>query len=218
DRAVRGEHDLRRRSQPVAGGTRARRHAEARQLDGGEDPGVPVPEGPGARKQCLGRQPGELCGNGPGAARWRIHLRPVAGIPAHCGRRRPRQALRLDSELRLHRYRFVPGRDAGTMTFTVGYDDALLFDDKHPWDDAQRELMDAGFGDGLPLVVPTAARMEGMLRGMASHSVGQMPPLFGELTPEAVAYCCVLAGCVAAELPVVLTAAAATLKDEFNLL
>src|SRR5690606_10705426 len=132
--------------------------------------------------------------------------------------RRPRQALRLDSELRLHRYRFVPGRDAGTMTFTVGYDDALLFDDKHPWDDAQRQLMDAGFGDGLPVVVPTAARMEGMLRGMASHSVGQMPPLFGELTPEAVAYCCVLAGCVPAELPVVLAAAAATLKDEFNLL
>jgi len=104
------------------------------------------------------------------------------------------------------------------MTFTVGYDDALLFDDKHPWDDAQRQLMDAGFGDGLPPVVPTAVRVESMLRGMASHSVGQMPPLFGELTPEAVAYCCLLAGCVPAELPVVLTAAAATLKDEFNLL
>jgi hypothetical protein len=104
------------------------------------------------------------------------------------------------------------------MTITVGYDDAPLFADDHAWDDAQRQLMDAGFGDGLPLVVPTAARIERMLQAAGSTAVGAMPPLFGELTPEAVAYCCVLAGCVPAELPVVTTAAAATLKDEFNLL
>lgn len=104
------------------------------------------------------------------------------------------------------------------MNLTVGSDDALFFDDNHPWDDAQRRLLEAGFGDGLPLVVPTAARMENMLRDAPSQVVGAMPPLFGELTPEAVAYCCVLAGCVPAELPVVLAAAAATLKDEFNLL
>lgn len=106
------------------------------------------------------------------------------------------------------------------MKIVVGFDDALFFEGDHPWDEAQRQLMSAGFGDGLPLVVPTAARIDEMLRdaSAASFSVGQMPPLFGEVTIEAVAYCCVLAGCVPAELPVVLTAAAATLRDEFNLL
>lgn len=104
------------------------------------------------------------------------------------------------------------------MNITVGSDDALFFEDDHPWGDAQRQLMDAGFGDGLPLVVPTAARFDEMLRGTTSHSVGPMPPLFGEVSAAAVAYCCVLAGCLPGELPVVMAAAAATLKDEFNLL
>jgi hypothetical protein len=59
-----------------------------------------------------------------------------------------------------------------------------------------------------------------MLEGVAdpNAALGMMPPMFGELTPRAVAYCCVLAGCRPAELPVVLTAALAATADEFNLL
>jgi hypothetical protein len=45
-----------------------------------------------------------------------------------------------------------------------------------------------------------------------------MPPLFGDLTAEAVAWCCVIAGCRPAEYPIVLEAAVATLAPEFNLL
>ena len=78
----------------------------------------------------------------------------------------------------------------------VGADEALIFADDADWDRAQQELADAGFGDGLPLVVPTQARMQQMLAGVAdpARSLGAMAPLFGELTIEAIAYCCVLGG------------------------
>jgi hypothetical protein len=102
----------------------------------------------------------------------------------------------------------------------VGADEALIFPDDANWDRAQQELADAGFGDGLPVVAPTQARMQNMLAGVAdpARSLGAMAPLFGELTIEAIAYCCVMAGCKPAELPIVATAATATLADEFNLL
>lgn len=95
-----------------------------------------------------------------------------------------------------------------------------LFREGADWDAAQAELRERGLSDGLPQVVPTARRLEAMLAGVAEpeRSYGLMPPLFGDLTPAAVAYCCVLAGCVPAELPVVLTAAEACLADDFNLL
>ncbi|MBN9561495.1 MAG: hypothetical protein J0H14_12325 [Alphaproteobacteria bacterium] len=77
-----------------------------------------------------------------------------------------------------------------------------------------------GLGDGLPLVPPTARRMDRMLAGVVDpeRSYGPVPPLFGDLTAAAIAYQCVLAGCVPAELRVVLTAVAACLEPQFNLL
>ncbi len=99
--------------------------------------------------------------------------------------------------------------------------DALpLFEESAPWDAAQAALEEQGLGDGLPLVTPTRRRLEAMLAGIdePERSRGQMPPLFGELTPAAVAYNCVLAGARPAELPVVLAAAAACLEPDFNLL
>lgn len=102
----------------------------------------------------------------------------------------------------------------------VGGDEAVFFHDATPWEDAQALLEAAGFSDGLPLVPPTEARLARMLEGVREpdrvHAM--MPPMFGELTPRAVAYCCVLAGCVPPELPVVLTAAVAACEDRFNLL
>lgn len=88
------------------------------------------------------------------------------------------------------------------------------------WEDAQRILTEAELSDGLPLVPPTQRRLELMVAGIADRleSHGMMPPLFGELTPETIAYQCVIAGCLPAELPVVLAAAAATLEPGFNLL
>jgi hypothetical protein len=45
-----------------------------------------------------------------------------------------------------------------------------------------------------------------------------MPPMFGDITPDSVAYQCVIAGARPAELPIVLKAAEATLEPDFNLL
>jgi len=88
------------------------------------------------------------------------------------------------------------------------------------WEAAQKVLTEAELSDGLPLVPPTRARLDAMVAGIAdrTQSYGMMPPMFGEITPEAVAYQCVIAGALPAELPVVLMAAQAILEPEFNLL
>ncbi len=88
------------------------------------------------------------------------------------------------------------------------------------WEDAQRILTEAELSDGLPLVPPTQKRLDAMIAGIAGRadSLGMMPPMFGDITPESVAYQCVIAGCVPAELPVVLAAAQALLEPDFNLL
>lgn len=85
---------------------------------------------------------------------------------------------------------------------------------------ATDRLLAAGLGDGLPIVPPTAGRLGRMLAGVAEPDavLGQVPPLFGELTAAAVGYFAVLAGCRPAELPVVLAAVRACLEPEFNLL
>ncbi len=88
-------------------------------------------------------------------------------------------------------------------------------------DPSVRKLaMGGALGDGLPLVPPTRQRLEAMLAAVAAphQSHGQVPCLLGELTAATVAYNCVLAGCQAAELAVVLTAAEACLEPCFNLL
>jgi hypothetical protein len=95
-----------------------------------------------------------------------------------------------------------------------------VVDDGTSFEAAQQILIDAELSDGLPLVPPSRRRLEAMLGAAKdrSGSRGLMPPMFGDITPEAVAYQCVIAGCMPAELPVVLAAAAATLEPDFNLL
>jgi len=95
-----------------------------------------------------------------------------------------------------------------------------VVDDSTSWENAQQILTDAELSDGLPLVPPTRRRLDAMVAGVAGrgHSHGMMPPMFGDITPDAVAYQCVIAGCRPVELPVVLAAAAATLEPDFNLL
>jgi hypothetical protein len=88
------------------------------------------------------------------------------------------------------------------------------------WESAQQVMTDAELSDGLPLVPPTRKRLDAMVAGIANRgeSRGVLPPMFGELTPEAVAYQCVIAGASPAELPVVLAAAEAILEPDFNIL
>ena len=99
-------------------------------------------------------------------------------------------------------------------------EDLPLLPEDMPWEAAQAELEALELGDGLPLVPPTLARYEAMLagRGSPAQSFGCLMPLMGELTLEAVAYNCILAGCRPDELPVVLSAAEACTEDAFNLL
>lgn len=101
----------------------------------------------------------------------------------------------------------------------VGDQAAPVFAADADWDAAQGVMLDAALSDGLPAVVPTEARLAAMLDGRdPALGFGFMPPLFGELTNQAVAWCCVIAGCRPAEFPVVLEAAIATLEPGFNLL
>ena len=88
------------------------------------------------------------------------------------------------------------------------------------WEAAQQILTDAELSDGLPLVPPTQKRLDAMVAGLSNRgeSHGMMPPMFGEITADAVAYQCVIAGARPAELPVVLAATQAILEPDFNLL
>jgi hypothetical protein len=95
-----------------------------------------------------------------------------------------------------------------------------VVDETTAWEAAQQILTDAELSDGLPLVPPTRRRLEAMVAGLANRtdSKGMMPPMFSDITPDSVAYQCVIAGARPAELPVVLAAAEATLEPDFNLL
>jgi hypothetical protein len=95
-----------------------------------------------------------------------------------------------------------------------------VVDETAAWEAVQRLLTEAEISDGLPLVPPTQKRLDSMVAGISDRtaSYGMMPPMFGDITPEAVAYQCVIAGALPEELPVVLMAAQAILEPDFNLL
>ena len=85
---------------------------------------------------------------------------------------------------------------------------------------AEQALASRGWSDGLPVVPPTAARVNAMLRDVRDPDRvwGQVPPAMGNLTTRAIAYFSLIAGCRPAELPVVVGAARACLSPEMNLL
>ncbi len=151
---------------------------------------------------------------------WQLPGLALARGHPHSGRRRRGQAFRVDPVIRRHRRLLGARPAAGLGRVALDSDEAPLFADTTALEDVQRRLEALGLGDGLPLVPPTARRMERMLAGVVDpdRSYGLMPPLLGEVTAERAAYQCVLAGCIPAELPVVLTAAVACLAPAFNLL
>jgi hypothetical protein len=68
------------------------------------------------------------------------------------------------------------------------------------------------------VIPPTLDRVQAMLGGRdGSQSLGEVPPAMGEATLERLAACAVLAGCRPEYFPVVLAAARAALRPEFNL-
>jgi AhpC/TSA family len=84
--------------------------------------------------------------------------------------------------------------------------------------DELEEMFERGWTDGLPVIPPTAERVEKMLGGYdGALSLGPVPPAMGELTLARLAACAVLAGCRPEYFPVVVAAAQAALDPAFNL-
>jgi hypothetical protein len=89
------------------------------------------------------------------------------------------------------------------------------------WEQAQDDLLAAGWGDGLPAVPPTAERIERMLgryAARADEEICQLAPLFAAVTWRDVAANAVMAGCRPDYLPVVAAAVEALADAEFNLI
>ena len=77
-----------------------------------------------------------------------------------------------------------------------------------------------GWGDGLPLVAPTEARVAAMLAaygGDPDEVIGVVPPRDGEATPRTIAANAVMAGCPSDMLAVLVAAVRALTRDEVNL-
>ncbi len=92
-------------------------------------------------------------------------------------------------------------------------------------DDSAEALLEAyeerGWGDGLPLVAPTEARVQAMLDVLGpvdpDEVIATLPPRFGKATRRIVAVNAVLAGCRPEYLPVLITAVRALGRPEVNL-
>jgi hypothetical protein len=84
--------------------------------------------------------------------------------------------------------------------------------------DELEEMFERGWTDGLPVIPPTADRVEAMLGTHDGEaSLGMIPPAMGEATLRRLAACAVLAGCRPAYFPVVVAAARAAMDPSFNL-
>jgi hypothetical protein len=85
---------------------------------------------------------------------------------------------------------------------------------------AALELLHAmGCTDGLPVVIPTAARVERMILATgldADLSLGALGPSYGAATIEKVAIAAVMAGCLPDYVPVVVAAVKALCRDELD--
>ena len=82
------------------------------------------------------------------------------------------------------------------------------------------ECFERGWTDGLPVVPPTPAGLERMLRGTRrdpQEVIGILPPKSGVLTVEKVALNALMAGCKPEYMPVVLAAAEAMADPAFHL-
>ena len=86
---------------------------------------------------------------------------------------------------------------------------------------ALEAAMEAGPGDGLPLIPPTRRAVDAMLAAVqegSGHVLGIMAPGMEEVTVGDAALCAVIAGCKPAYFPVVLAALEAVMEPEFNFL
>lgn len=88
------------------------------------------------------------------------------------------------------------------------------------WESTQAALAIAYLTDGLPVVPPTAARVDAMLAHngyAAGHEISMLPPGFETVTAGDVAICAVMAGCKPDYMPVLVAAVDALSDMAFNL-
>jgi hypothetical protein len=99
-------------------------------------------------------------------------------------------------------------------------DRAASFEAPDDFDAINRFYRERRWGDGLPVVPPTAARVERMLRQTrrGRHDlVARLAPGFGAATVERIAINAVLAGCDPQCLPLLIAATEAVADPAFNL-
>lgn len=88
------------------------------------------------------------------------------------------------------------------------------------FDTVNRLVRERGWGDGLPVVPPTQARVAAMLAYCDrpwNEPVGRMAPRYGEATPLRLAANAVMAGCEPQYFPLLLLAVEAVCQTPFNL-
>ena len=88
------------------------------------------------------------------------------------------------------------------------------------WSDLQRDFIELGWGDGLPMVPPTLQRVAAMVGHSgwpADHVVGVVAPKMGVATIELIAANAVMAGCRPEHMPVLVTALEALVEPLFSL-
>jgi len=81
-------------------------------------------------------------------------------------------------------------------------------------------FLEKDWSDGLPVVTPTEARVQWMLKGLKrdpDEPIGAIPPAGEPATVRAVAIHALMAGCKPEYLPVVLGGIQIILRDEFNM-
>ncbi len=99
-------------------------------------------------------------------------------------------------------------------------DRAATFETPDDFEAINRIYRERRWGDGLPIVPPTAARVERMLaqtRRNPHEVIASVAPGYGAATVERIAINAVLAGCDPECLPVLIAATAAVADPEFNL-
>lgn len=89
------------------------------------------------------------------------------------------------------------------------------------WETIQQELAATYLSDGLPLVPPTAERVNAMLtanRYKADEEIAMVAPSFAMANAGNIAICAVMAGCKPEYFPVLVAAVDALADPQFNLL
>ncbi len=85
---------------------------------------------------------------------------------------------------------------------------------------ALEQLHELGCTDGLPVVVPTAERVNRMVLASGQDAdmvLGEMGPMLGIATVEKVAVAAVMAGCTPDHMPLVMAAVKAVMQPAFDL-